>query len=159
MTQPSLVPIQSDEVDRFATQLVSMTPWLELGYQADTLRNYLLGTQAGFQVWSLQVHGVPAGVIALRSPWLRGTLLELLAVLPEFQHQGLGKWLMQWLKTHAQEKQQRNLWTLASAFNTPAIHFYQLHGFTTIGQLDDFLQNGQHELLLRYIIKQIKFTD
>ena len=153
MIVPSLVPIRLEEADLLAGQLVGMTPWRELGYQADTLRNYLLGAQTGFRALCLYVDDAPAGTITLRSPWLRGTLLELLAILPEFQQQGLGAWLMQWLKTHVQDNNQRNLWTLVSAFNTPAIRFYQSQGFTTIGQLDDFIVNGQHELLLRYIIE------
>ncbi|MBU0656313.1 MAG: GNAT family N-acetyltransferase [Gammaproteobacteria bacterium] len=159
MMAPNLAPVLPEESEWIAGQLVGMTPWRELGYQADTLRNYLLGSQTGFQALCLHVEGSPAGIITLRSPWLRGTLLELLAVLPEFQQQGLGKWLMQWLQANARDKNQRNLWTLVSAFNTPAIRFYQSQGFTTIGQLDDFIVNGQHELLLRYIIEPIISID
>lgn len=159
MSQSSLSPVQSAEADLFAKQLVGMTPWQELGYQTDTLRHYLLGSQADFRALCLHVDGNPAGVITLRSPWLRGTLLELLAVLPEFQHQGWGKGLMQWLQAQAREKNQRNLWTLVSAFNKPAIRFYQAQGFATIGQLDDFIQESKHELLLRYIIDPIHKAD
>lgn len=155
----TIAPILPVEADLFAIQLVGMTPWQELGYQADTLRHYLLGSQASFQALCLHVDGNPAGVITLRSPWLRGTLLELLAVLPAFQHQGLGRRLMQWLQAQAREKNQRNLWTLVSAFNAPAIRFYQAQGFTTIGQLDDFIQKGKHELLLRYTIDPIHKAD
>jgi ribosomal protein S18 acetylase RimI-like enzyme len=159
MTSLCLAPILPTEADLFAGQLVGMTPWRELDYQADTLRHYLLGTQTGFRALCLYVDDAPAGTITLRSPWLRGTLLELLAILPEFQQQGLGAWLMQWLKTHAQDNNQRNLWTLVSAFNTPAIRFYQSHGFTHIGQLDNFIVEGQHEQLLRCIIEPITSTD
>jgi len=76
-------------------------------------------------------------------------LLELIAVLPGFQEQGLGSWLMQWLTAQARARNQRNLWTLVSAFNASAIHFYQSQGFVQIGQLDNFIVEGQHELLLR----------
>jgi ribosomal protein S18 acetylase RimI-like enzyme len=155
MNQLCVAPIQAAEADLLAAQLAGMTPWLELGYHSDTLRNYLLGaTQNSFQCLCLHVRGLPAGVITLRSPWLRGTLLELLAVLPGFQQQGLGKWLLQWLKTYAQNKNQRNVWTLVSAFNAPAIRFYQSQDFAQVGQLDDFILEGQHELLLRYILEQ-----
>ncbi len=152
MTQCSLSPIQITEAELLAAILIRMTPWRELGYQVDTLRNYLLGVQQDFECSCLHVNGIPAGVIALRSPWLRGTLLELLAVLPNFQQQGLGTWLIKWLIEHVQGKKQRNLWTLTSAFNTSAICFYQSQGFIHIGQLDDFIVEGQHELLLRYKI-------
>lgn len=152
MTQRSLSPIQPAEAGLLAAELIGMTPWRELGYQVDTLRNYLLAVQQDFECLCLHVDGIPAGVIALRSPWLRGTLLELLAVLPNFQQQGLGKWLIQHLVENAQGKKQRNLWTLTSAFNTAAICFYQSRGFICIGQLDDFIVEGQNELLLRYKI-------
>lgn len=152
MSHLDLSPIQVSEVDSLAVELVSMTPWRELGYRSETLERYLQGTQEGFQCLCLHVDGSRAGVIALRSPWLRGTLLELLAVLPDFQHQGLGKWLMQWLLTEAKSRNQRNLWTLVSAFNVPALHFYQSQGFVSIGQLNDFIVTGQHEMLLRRVI-------
>ena len=153
MIQRNLSPIQPIEADLLTAELVGMTPWRQLGYQVGTLRNYLLGVQQDFECLYLHVDGIPAGVIALRSPWLRGTLLELIALLPGFQHQGLGTWLMQWLTAHAQAKNQRNLWTLVSAFNEPALCFYQSQGFVRIGQLDYLIVEGQHELLLRYSIK------
>lgn len=158
MNQPSLSPILPSEAKLLAEQLVNMAPWLELGYQTNTLRHYLLATPAGFQGWGLHIDGVLAGVITTRSPWLRGTLLELLAILPNFQKQGWGAWLMQWLMTHAQSNSQRNLWTLVSAFNKPAIDFYHAQGFTTIGQLDNFIVEGQHELLLRLAIAESPLT-
>lgn len=152
MNSPNLAPIMPEEAGRIAKKLVDMTPWRELGYQASTLQNYLRNTHADFQALCLHVDGKPAGVIALRSPWLRGTLLELLAVLPEFQQQGWGRWLMEWLQAYARDKGQHNLWTLVSAFNTPATRFYHSQGFISIGQLDDFIQESKHELLLRYMI-------
>lgn len=153
MTEISLSPIKPPEAELFAANLAAMTPWRELGYRAETLHHYLLGVQEGFQSLGLHVDGTPAGVITLRSPWLRGTLLELIAVLPRFHQQGLGAWLMQWLVAHARAKNQRNLWTLVSAFNEPALCFYQSQGFIRIGQLDHLIVEGQHELLLRYMIK------
>ena len=153
MNQINLSPMEPPEADLLAVNLVDMTPWRELGYRAETLRNYLLGAQEGFQCLSLHLDATPAGVITLRSPWLRGTLLELIAVLPRFHRQDLGAWLIQWLVAHARAKNQRNLWTLVSAFNEPAISFYQSRGFVRIGQLDDLIVEGQHELLLRYMIK------
>lgn len=149
MPHAQLLPLQETQAIWLAQQLVTMTPWQDLAYQAPTLQRYLLSSQSDFESLCLWVDKQPAGVICLRSPWLRGTLLELLAILPDFQQQGWGRWLMQWLRESAKSRQQHNLWTLTSAFNTPAIQFYTAQGFTPIGQLDDFIVEGQHELLLR----------
>ncbi|MDG4595431.1 MAG: hypothetical protein P9F75_07020 [Candidatus Contendobacter sp.] len=109
MIQRSLSPIQPMEANLLTAELIGMIPWRQLGYQVGTLRNYLLGVQQDFECLCLHVDGIPAEVIALRSPWLRGTLLELLAVLPNFQQQSLGTWLIQRLVENIQRKKQRNL--------------------------------------------------
>lgn len=146
---PILIPINGITAEAISQQLVAMTPWYELGYQAKTLERYFLSQAEGFTSLVLTINQQPAGIITLRSPWLRGTLLELIAILPVFQHQGLGLWLMNWLHEYAQQRQQRNIWTLASAFNQKALQFYQTQGFKIVGQLDDFIIQGQNELLLR----------
>lgn len=149
---PLLVPINNVTAQAISQQLIYMTPWQELGYQAQTLERYFLSQAEGFTSLVLTINQQSAGIITLRSSWLRGTLLELIAILPAFQRQGLGVWLINWLYDYAQQRQQRNLWTLASAFNTKALQFYQTQGFTIVGQLDDFIIQGQDELLLRRIL-------
>lgn len=93
--------------------------------------------------------GAPAACLAVRANWLRGPLLETLAVMPERQGKGLGGELVQWLSDETQRLNQSNLWTLVSAFNESAQAFYRRHGFATVGELPGFIREEETEILLR----------
>ena len=91
------------------------------------------------------------GVVCIRYPWLRGAYLELLAIYPTQQKQGLGKEIMLWFEKEVQQTS-CNLWALVSSFNDKAQCFYEHIGFTEIGTITDFVVSGHDELLLRKII-------
>ena len=46
----------------------------------------------------LEVDGVEAGAVSIRFPWLKGPYLELLALLPPFQRQGIGAGILTWFE-------------------------------------------------------------
>ena len=50
-----------------------------------------------------------AGVVAIRSPWLRGPYLELLCVLPDFQRQRIGADVLQWMEQEVRPTNQKPL--------------------------------------------------
>ena len=93
-----LTPAQSCHL---APQLARMDPWHRLGFQADTLTSYLNRPDAALSRHAIMLGDQLAGALALRSPWLRGPYLELLAVFPQFQGQGIGSQALDWAFTHA----------------------------------------------------------
>ncbi|MDH5178487.1 MAG: GNAT family N-acetyltransferase [Gammaproteobacteria bacterium] len=153
MNDLQIKPVRADIAAVFAETLPTLTPWRELGYQADTLQRYLAQTQDGFQALCLHAGDKPLAVMTIRTPWLRGTLMELLAVLPEHQGHGYGKWLIDWVKNSSIEQNRHNVWTLVSAFNHRAIAFYHAQGFVEVGTLDNLIAEGQDEIFLRAVIK------
>lgn len=147
-----LCPITSESARALAQNLVQMQPWQTLGYSTETLKNYLLRSDPALYRFVITVSEQVVGTVGVRYPWLRGAYLELLAVYPSQQGQGIGRIVINWLAEELRSTSSRNLWTLVSSFNTPAQDFYQRLGFITIGQLDDFIVPGYGEIFLRKVL-------
>lgn len=140
--------LEAGEAAALAQSLASMNPWKRLGYGAAALQRYLERDDPALSRWVIERGGAPAGLLALRSPWLRGPYIELFAVQPAFQGHGLGRTVMAWAARHAAEIAP-NLWACVSDFNAPARAFYARHGFEEVAPLDGLVQQGNSEILLR----------
>lgn len=145
-------PLHADEIDHLATQLGDMDPWARLGYGAPALANYLGREDLALKRMVLERDGRPAGVLALRSPWLRGPYIELLAVMPDHQGGGLGRAMVEWAAFQAAGGQ--NLWACVSSFNASARLFYKRAGFDEVAPLPDLVAPGMDEILLRRRLTQ-----
>ena len=88
-------------------------------------------------------------MVLVRDPWLKGPYLELLALLPPFQNQGIGSGILAWLEREALVQAARNLWVCASSFNARALRFYERHGFAPAAVLPGLVADGFDEILLR----------
>ncbi len=134
---------------RFGEELARIDPWLRLGYSSRSLCQYLSAAVQGRVALAVLEDETPAACLTIRPDWLRGPLLECLAVLPEFQGGGLGREIIRWLAGQASGQRQGNLWTLCAEFNLPAREFYARQGFATAGTLPDLIGAGETEILLR----------
>lgn len=140
--------IEPGEAAALAQALASMDPWKRLGYGAAALHRYLERDDPALSRRVIEHGGECAGLLALRSPWLRGPYIELFAVLPPFQGHGLGGTVMEWAARHAAGITP-NLWACVSDFNASARAFYARHGFAEVAGLDDLVAPGNAEILLR----------
>jgi ribosomal protein S18 acetylase RimI-like enzyme len=129
--------------------IVAMPPWSAMPYSAEAMTGYLAAAEDGARRYRIEVEGAPAGAVAIRYPWLRGAYLELLALLPEFQNQGIGSAVLDWLEHEALRREARNLWACASSFNENALRFYTRHGFAETAVLQGLVAHGFDEILLR----------
>lgn len=140
-------PLRPDEIPALAAQLAAMEPWRRLGYGAGALATYLGRDDPALRRMVTERDGQPAGLLALRAPWLRGPAIELLAVLPDHQGGGLGRAMVEWAA--AQAAGAANLWACVSEFNGAARAFYHSAGFAEVAPLDDLVAPGFAEILLR----------
>ena len=97
-----------------------MEPWSVMNYPADNLAALLANPDGGVSRYLVSLDGTDAGVVSIRFPWLKGPYLELLALLPLAQNQGIGGSIMTWFEATAVAREARNLWVCASAFNLRA---------------------------------------
>jgi diamine N-acetyltransferase len=153
----SLRPLPPDLALPAARQLVGLDPWQTLGYRAESLAHYLQRSDASLYKFLVLAAGQSAGVVCCRYPWLFGPFLELLAVYPQFQGQGVGREIIGWLEN--QPGAYTNIWTTVSTFNVRAMNFYTKHGYREVGQLTDLVRAGYDEIFLRKIIREVRPKD
>ena len=146
---PVLAP---DRAQALAETLARMDPWLTLGYSAESLARGLAIPDPGLTRHLILRGGETLGLAAVRWPWLRGAYIELFAVLPGSQGQGVGEAALGLIE---QEYRGRtgNLWLLVSGFNRGARRFYERHGFQAIGVIPDLVAQGQDEVLMRKVLR------
>jgi ribosomal protein S18 acetylase RimI-like enzyme len=144
-----LVTLAPGSGARLAQAIVAMPPWSVMAYPAETLASFLERKGDGACRYLIEIGGVEAGAVSVRYPWLKGPYLELLALLPDCQSQGLGSAILAWFEREAKAHDARNLWVCASSFNVRALRFYQRHGFQPAATLPGLVADGYDELLLR----------
>lgn len=130
-----------------AQQLVTMEPWLHLGYQEQALSNFFRQPACDAERYLMLLDEEIVGVLCLKRPWLRGVYLEQLAILPPWQGRGLGRQALDFIEQrHARYA---NIWLLVSGFNQSARRFYQANGFVELCPLEGLLVAGEDEILMR----------
>jgi ribosomal protein S18 acetylase RimI-like enzyme len=144
----TLRPITPELAAFLGPAIAGMEPWSQINFPASHLEAFLTAEDPALSRHAVFVGGVPAGAIAIRSPWLRGPYLQVLAILPDFQGQGFGAILLDWFEREASPNS-RWLWLCHSGFNRRAGTFYARHGFETVTELRDLLIDGGDEVLMR----------
>jgi ribosomal protein S18 acetylase RimI-like enzyme len=145
-----LLPLTAELAEAAASQLVNLDPWLTLGYRPKSLTQYLQRSDNSLHRFLILKSEQAAGIVCCRNPWLFGPFLELLAVYPQFQSQGLGCEILIWLENQTTAA---NLWTTVSAFNLRGLNFYRKYGFAKVAVLADLVRTGFDEFLLRKTIR------
>jgi len=145
---PALDP---DAGQTLAESLARMDPWLTLGYSAESLARGLATPDPGLTRHLILRGGETLGLVAVRCPWLRGAYIELFAVLPGSQGQGIGEQVLGRLEQEYRGRTS-NLWLLVSGFNAGARRFYERQGFHAIGVIPDLVAQGQDEVLMRKVL-------
>jgi GNAT superfamily N-acetyltransferase len=137
------------EAETLGPALAAIDPWATYAYPASALSVYLGKDEPGAPRFSLRDGATLAGAVGLRLDWLRGPYLQLLGLLPGYQGCGFGAAVLAWIEREARAASQRNLWVVASDFNSGALRFYERYGFTRVAALEALVAEGRDEVLLR----------
>jgi GNAT superfamily N-acetyltransferase len=144
-----LEPLEPSACPGLAGAIAAIEPWSVMAYPAERLAAFLASPDQAVSRYLVRAEGMEAGVVSVRSPWLKGPYLELLALLPAAQGRGIGSTIMAWFEQTALDQEARNLWVCASSFNVRALRFYARHGFEPIATLPGLVVDGYEEILLR----------
>lgn len=147
----ALVRLDAAGAARLAPALSAIDPWRTYGTAPARLAAVLhtpTGDGHGFAI-QLPDQAEPLGAAVIRFPWLAGPYLNLIAVLPEHQGQGLGGAVLAWMEAEARRAGQRNLFLCVSDFNEGAQRRYARAGFARIACLNDLARDGIGEILMR----------
>jgi diamine N-acetyltransferase len=143
-----LVAVDQALGETLGAAIAAIEPWSVINFPARHLVAFLTGEDPALRRMAAIIDGHPAGVAGVRMRWLRGPYLQLLAVLPEYQGQGLGAELLRWFEAQATEGD-RWFWLCCSTFNTRAFSFYEAHGYQKVAVLPELLVDGSDEFLMR----------
>jgi len=139
--------LTAGEAEILAEALIGCDPYKRLGYEAATLVHYFTRPDPSLDRFAIEIDGRLQGILCLRRPWLRGPLIETLALLPASQGKGIGSQIM----ARAQSEAGRNLWATVSEFHQPARRFYARHGFVELSPLPGLIEASEAEILLRWV--------
>jgi diamine N-acetyltransferase len=128
--------------------IAAIEPWSRISYPAASFEVFLTGEDPALSRHAIRVGEETAGVIAIRKPWLRGPYLQLLALLPPFQGQGVGAMLLRYFERQA-NPHDRWAWLCYSSFNSRAGTFYARLGYEEVAVLPDLIIDGTAEILMR----------
>ncbi|MEQ1694450.1 MAG: GNAT family N-acetyltransferase [Hyphomicrobiaceae bacterium] len=126
-----------------------MDPWARYRMTAPELAAFFAQAEPGAPRFAIRVNGRLEGALVVRTNWLAGPYIQLLALAPNAQGQKIGSLVMDFVEGQARKTTARNLWVAASDFNAAALRFYERHGFVRIAEIDALLRNDRNEALLR----------
>ena len=132
----ALEPMTPVTADQLGAAIARVGPWAHYAIPPATLAE---NSSCRASPWPAtdRVRWRTAGAVAVRPMWLMGPYLQMLAVLPPFQGQGIGTSVVAWFEAEARIKA-RNAWLCVSAFNPGAQRLYLAHGFEPIATLDSW---------------------
>lgn len=145
----ALAPMTEAGAAVLGPAIASIGPWAHYNFDQQRMQASLLVTGDGAIRYELLADDVPSGVVIIRSPWLAGPYLQILAVLPTLQGKGAGAMILKWYEQTAMAARMRNVWLCVSSFNVDAQRFYQRFGYTLVGHIHDLMRDGDDELLMR----------
>lgn len=144
-----LSPLPVADAEGLAARFAAIDPWAAYGFPASELAAYFARIEAGAPRFAIRAGANIAGVAGMRLAWLKGPYLQFLGILPEYQGQGIGGAVLDWLDRGARAGLGRNVWVCVSEINASGMAFYERHGFERVASLDDLVRDGYAELLLR----------
>ena len=144
----AIEPITAATADRLGETIAQIGPWAHYAIAGSALAESFKSSSQAAASYQIECAGDSAGVVVIRPAWLIGPYLQMLAVLPPFQGQGIGTRVVAWFEAEARLKG-RSAWLCVSAFNPGAQRLYRAHGFELVATLGDLVRDGDDELLMR----------
>lgn len=148
---PLIRPFQEKDREAVVLMLADSDPWKRLGYSAPEWERLFQMPLQEREAFVIESDGRVAGIALLRQRFLLGDYLELLAIAPSAQGQGLGRALLAHVETLVFQRTP-NLFVCVSDFNRGARKFYARQGYQEIGSIPNLLIPGSAEVLLRKTI-------
>jgi ribosomal protein S18 acetylase RimI-like enzyme len=137
------------EFDTCARMMAESEPWITL------LRDYAASLR-NLSSSEKEIHVAVQGdeIIGFVVLNLHGGFvgyLQSICVAPAWRNQGIGRRLVEFAEKRV-FRDYPNLFLCVSAFNTGALRLYRALGYEVIGELKNFIVDGQSEILLRKTI-------
>jgi len=150
----TLARMTTEDATIIGTGLAEIDPWTRLDFAGERFANFLAADGDGAFRFKILFGAERAGAVVVRFPWLSGPYLNILGILPAFSAPR-----SRCARTHLARKRvtsvaARSIWLCVSSFNVGARAFYERNGYRVAAQLDDLINDGKNEMLMRKKIVQ-----
>lgn len=129
-----------------AALIAETEPWKTIRFGAEQIHQRLINPKRDVFVAEFENQLVGALILHLDGP-LNG-YIQTIVVFQKFQCRGFGKQLMQFAEAKIFQ-QSPNVFLCVTHFNEHAQKFYAQLGYQKVGELENFLQSGVTEILMR----------
>ena len=133
-------------LDECANLMACSEPWITLKRDYDNCRESLIGDFR--EVYVAKQNEEIIGLIVLQMKGSFSGYLQSICISPEMRRVGLGKKLIHFAEERVFSASP-NLFLCVSDFNLDAIKLYEELGYEKIGVINDFVERGFNEILMR----------
>ena len=129
------------------SQMMSVTdPWITLEMNYEQCLKAFEGDYK--EIYVVETENIIAGFVIIQTCGTFSGYIQTICIDEAYRGKGFGKKLLQFCEERI-FKFSPNVFICVSSFNKGAIKLYYEFGFKLIGELDNFVQKGFTELLLR----------
>ena len=136
------------EARRQAEWIVTMEPWLSMGYRAAPLGRWLFRRGRARCVKVVADRDAVLGIVVVQPDFLLGTFIALLAVRPQSAGRGAGRALVEHVARQTFARR-RWLYVSSDSQNQAAARFYRKLGFARVARLAGLVCEDRVEILWR----------
>jgi [ribosomal protein S18]-alanine N-acetyltransferase len=140
-------PIQGTvEEEQCARMTVGEEPWVRFGSSYEASLRRMQDTSK--EIYVAELDGQVVGFVIINMKGAFWGYIQTLCVAAAQRGQGIGTTLIEW----AEERifsDSPNVFICVSSFNQNAYRLYERLGYSTVGELKDYVVKGYSELLLR----------
>ena len=129
-----------------AAFMAASEPWLTLRYPEERVLQRL--TDPAREVYVAEHSGQIIGVLMLNLSGPLSGYIQTIAFHPDWRSRGLGAQLMAFAEDRI-FRHSPNVFLCVTEFNTRAQNFYERLGYRCVGRLENYLQPGHTEILMR----------
>ena len=138
------------EKDLAARLLAESEPWVTLHITSEQCRKNCHDPE--FLLYMAYCGSKPSGIMLLDPRGVAGSpYLKSLAVYPEFRGQGVGAALLSFAEELFRSRS-KHMFLCVSSFNIRAQKFYKNYGYEEIGELKNYIIEGESEILMHKLI-------
>ncbi len=146
MESVTIGPARSEELEWCARLMASTDPWITLGRGLEQCREAV--HRDGYAILLAHDGETPLGFIRVHPNGLAGSpYIASVAIADEARGRGVGSMLVR----HVEESYantHRHIFLCVSSFNNRARRLYERLGYERVGELIDYVIDGQSEFLM-----------
>jgi len=143
---PLAIRPMTTEAEACAALMAATEPWLTLRRDRAACLRFL--QEPGRDCHVAYLDGRLAGVLVLNFQGGFKGYLQAICVDPDLRGQGLGTALLDFAEERI-FREHPNVFLCVSAFNHGARRLYERSGYRVVGELTDYVIQGQSEILMR----------